>query len=129
MEKEEKRITKRDNYEALKEIVEKSNVENAEMLVEFINKQIEMIDNKSAKAKEKAAEKRAEGDELRAVIKSVLTNEYQTVDTITAQIEGEDITKAKVVARLTQLVNNGEAVKEQGKSEDNKKVMMYKLAD
>ena len=85
MEKEEKRITKRDNYEALKEIVEKSNVENAEMLVEFINKQIEMIDNKSA--------------------------------------------KAKVVARLTQLVNNGEAVKEQGKSEDNKKVMMYKLAD
>ena len=33
MEKEEKRITKRDNYEALKEIVEKSNVENAEMLV------------------------------------------------------------------------------------------------
>lgn len=129
MEKEEKRITKRDNYEALKEIVEKSNVENAEMLVEFINKQIEMIDNKSAKAKEKAAEKRAEGDELRAVIKSVLTNEYQTVDAITAQIEGEDITKAKVVARLTQLVNNGEAVKEQGKSEDNKKVMMYKLAD
>lgn len=129
MEKEEKRITKRDNYEALKEIVEKSNVENAEMLVEFINKQIEMIDNKSAKAKEKAAEKRAEGDELRAVIKSVLTNEYQTVDAITTQIEGEDITKAKVVARLTQLVNNGEAVKEQGKSEDNKKVMMYKLAD
>ena len=129
MEKEEKRITKRDNYEALKEIVEKSNGENAEMLVEFINKQIEMIDNKSAKAKEKAAEKRAEGDELRAVIKSVLTNEYQTVDAITAQIEGEDITKAKVVARLTQLVNNGEAVKEQGKSEDNKKVMMYKLAD
>ena len=129
MEKEEKRITKRDNYEALKEIVEKSNVENAEMLVEFINKQIEMIDNKSAKAKEKAAEKRAEGDELRAVIKSVLTNEYQTVDASTAQIEGEDITKAKVVARLTQLVNNGEAVKEQGKSEDNKKVMTYKLAD
>lgn len=129
MEKEEKRITKRDNYEALKKIVEKSNVENAEMLVEFINKQIEMIDNKSAKAKEKAAEKRAEGDELRAVIKSVLTNEYQTVDAITAQIEGEDITKAKVVARLTQLVNNGEAVKEQGKSEDNKKVMTYKLAD
>ena len=129
MEKEEKRITKRDNYEALKEIVKKSNVENAEMLVEFINKQIEMIDNKSAKAKEKAAEKRAEGDELRAVIKSVLTNEYQTVDAITAQIEGEDITKAKVVARLTQLVNNGEAVKEQGKSEDNKKVMTYKLAD
>ena len=122
MEKEEKRITKRDNYEALKEIVEKSNVENAEMLVEFINKQIEMIDNKSAKAKEKAAEKRAE-------IKSVLTNEYQTVDAITAQIEGEDITKAKVVARLTQLVNNGEAVKEQGKSEDNKKVMTYKFAD
>lgn len=129
MEKEEKRITKRDNYEALREIVEKSNVENAEMLVEFIDKQIEMIDNKSAKAKEKAAEKRAEGDELRAVIKSVLTNEYQTVDAITAQIEGEDITKAKVVARLTQLVNNGEAVKEQGKSEDNKKVMTYKLAD
>ncbi|MGN0992817.1 MAG: hypothetical protein ACI4PE_02725 [Bacilli bacterium] len=123
----DKKNTKKENYEILKGIVENTNVENVDELVAFIDKQIEMIDNKAAKAKEKAAEKKAEGDELRAVIKSVLTEDYQTADMITSQIEGEDITKAKVVARLTQLVKNGEAEKEQVKTEDNKKVMQYRL--
>ena len=125
MEKEEKRITKRDNYEALKEIVEKSNVENAEMLVEFINKQIEMIDNKSAKAKEKAAEKRAEGDELRGTIEAILTDDYQTAEEITEQIDDEEVTKSKVVARLGQLVKQDLAQKEQIDVNGSKK-MAYK---
>lgn len=125
---ETKKLTKRENFENLKTIVENSNVEAKEELLAFVEKQIELLDNKAAKAKERSAEKKAEGDELREVVKSVLTDEYQTADEIANQIEGEDITKAKVTARLTQLINNGDAVKEQ-KSVDGKRVMTYKLAE
>ena len=77
--------------------------------------------------KERAAEKKAEGDELRAAIKSVLTEDYQSADDILAQLEGEDLSKAKIIARLTQLVNNGDAEKAQAKAEDGKKFMTYRL--
>lgn len=125
---EVKKVTKKENYEMLLEIVENSNSEIKAELVEFITKQINSIDAKAAKAKEKAAEKRAEGDELRAAVKAVLTEELQTAETILSQIEGEELTKAKIVARLTQLVKNGEASKEEVKTEEGKKVMAYKLA-
>lgn len=125
---EVKKVTKKENYEMLMEIVENSNSEMKAELVDFITKQIESIDAKAAKAKEKAAEKRAEGDELRAAVKAVLTEELQTAETILAQIEGEELTKAKIVARLTQLVKNGEASKEEVKTEEGKKVMAYRLS-
>lgn len=125
---EVKKVTKKENYEMLMEIVENSNSEMKAELVDFITKQIESIDAKAAKAKEKAAEKRAEGDELRAAVKAVLTEELQTAEIILSQIEGEELTKAKIVARLTQLVKNGEASKEEVKTEEGKKVMAYRLS-
>ena len=91
----EKKITKKEYYAMLKEIVEESkDIEteiSKEELLEFINKQVASIETKAEKAKEKAAEKKANGDELREVVQSVLTDEYQTIDTILSQIEGEDI--------------------------------------
>lgn len=121
-----KKITKKEYYVMLKEVVENSNSENKDELVEFIEKQITLLDNKAAKAKERAAEKRAEGDELRALVEATLTDEYQTIADITEQIDNEDVTKAKVTARLTQLVKDGLAVKEEAKTEDGKKVMVYR---
>lgn len=122
-----KKVTKKEYYVMLKEIVENSNVENSAELVEFVEKQIALLDNKAAKAKEKAAEKRAEGDELRATVEATLTEEYQTIADITAQIDDEEVSKAKVTARLTSLVKSGIAIKEEGKTEDGKKIMVYKL--
>lgn len=127
MEKE-KKVTKKEYYAMLKEIVESADIENQEELVNFIDKQIELLDNKAAKAKEKAAEKRAEGDELRATVEATLTEEFQTINAIVEQIDDEEISKAKVTARLTQLVKEGLAVKEEAKTEDGKKVMVYKRA-
>ena len=124
---ENKKLTKKDYYGMLKEIVLTSDVDNKEELEAFIDKQVEIIDNKAEKAKERAAEKKAEGDELRAAIKSVLTEDYQSADDILAQLEGEDLSKAKIIARLTQLVNNGDAEKAQAKTEDGKKFMTYRL--
>ena len=123
-------VTKKQYFEALKEMVNGIDTVGeypAADVIDFIDKQIAQIDNKAAKAKERAAAKRAEGDELRATIKDVLTDEFQTADAITEAIGDEEVTKSKVVARLSQLVKVGEAVKEKNKIGD-RDLMTYKLA-
>jgi hypothetical protein len=124
----EKKITKRDYYEILQGIVA-ANVADEEKgeLLEFLDKQIALIDSKAEKAKARNAEKKANGDELREAVQSVLTDEFQTIDAIVAQIEGEEITKAKVTARLTSLVNNGIAEKADVKDDEGRKLKAYKL--
>lgn len=130
MNEKEKRMTKKDYFKECLELVESlENLDNKDELIYFLNSQIESIDNKAAKAKERAAAKKAEGDALRETVKSLLTNEFQTADEITAALGNEEISKAKVIARLTQLVNLGEAVKEAAKTEDNKSKMTYKIAE
>ena len=127
----EKKLTKRDKFEMLKEIV-RGDV-NTEMtteqadLIDFLNAQIVAIDTKAEKAKARSAEKKANGDELRDVVQTILTEDYQTIDAIVAQIEGEDVTKAKVTARLTSLVKNGLAEKEDIKDEEGRKLKAYRL--
>lgn len=123
----EKKTTKRDYYEMLKEIVLNTNVEGATELVEFIDKQVSLIDSKAEKAKARNAEKKANGDELREVVQNVLTDEFQTIDAIVSQIEGEEITKAKITARLTSLVKNGIAEKTDVKDDEGRKLKAYKL--
>lgn len=110
-------------------MVEGATVENKEELLAFVDKQVEMLDAKADKAKARAAEKRAEGDELRATVKAVLTNEFQGIEDILPQVEGEEITKAKIIARLTQLVKAGEVEKAKAKTEDKKEITVYKLAE
>lgn len=125
------KITKAMVLEAIK-----ANVENmeftsevtAEDVVAYVDKTLEQMASKADKAKAKAAEKRAEGDALKAAVAAVLTNELQTAEEITAQVEGEEVTKAKVIARLTALAKDGVIVKEQVKA-DSRKVMAYKLAE
>ena len=123
----EKKITKRDYYEMLKEIVLNANVEGATELVEFIDKQVSLIDSKAEKAKTRNAEKKANGDELREAVQNVLTDKFQTIDAIVSQIEGEEITKAKITARLTSLVKNGIAEKTDVKDDEGRKLKAYKL--
>lgn len=125
----EKKLTKKDFYAAIRGMVEGIEMVGdipADEVLAFIDKTVEQIDAKAAKAKEKAAEKKTEGDELRAAVEAILTDELQTIDAIAAQIEGEDITKSKVTARLTQLVKADIARKEQVKDGD-RKVMAYAL--
>ena len=123
-----KKITKAEYFGMIKDVVAGSDVENAQELMDFIDRQVELIASKAEKAKARAAKQKAEGDELRDAVQAVLTGELQVIDEIVAQVNFEDVTKAKVTARLTQLVNAGIAVKEQQKV-DSRKVMAYKLAD
>lgn len=126
---EEKKMTKKDYYILIKDIVENTDTEEKTELIEFLNKQISQIEAKAEKAKIRATEKQKAGDELRNKIKSILTNELQTADSLTAQIGDEDITRAKVIARLSQLVRLGEITKEDIKTEDGRSVKAYKIVN
>ena len=127
----EKKVTKKQVFEALIEVVkgmDKVGNIDAETVTTTLETAVAQIDAKAAKAKEKAAEKKTAGDALRAEIEALLTDEFQTADAITEQVTAEDVTKSKVVSRLSQLVAAGVAVKEQVKVDD-RKLMAYKVAD
>ena len=116
------KMTKRNVYEALINLATTGNLEytadegavtvTGEALIAFAENEIALLDKKAVKAKERAASKRAEGDELTAAVKAVMsTEDFEPIAEIAARIEGEDVTVAKVTYRLTQLVKNGEAEK------------------
>ena len=99
----------------------------------FAEKEIEHLDNKAAKAKETAAKKRAEADELQEAVAAALTADFEPIATIAGRIEGEDVTVSKVTYRLTQLVKNGVAEKQEiavptGDGNKTRKIMGYRAA-
>ena len=120
------KITKVDMFNAIADFIADTDWERKDEAIEFIEKQIDQLKAKAEKAKSRAEEKKIEGDELREAVANALTNEPQTIDAITTIVaEIFDVTKAKVTARLTQLVKLGEATKEQVKI-DGRKIMVYK---
>ena len=121
------KMTKVDYFEQLAGIVEASDVENKEDILKFIQGSIETLENRKKAAQERAEKKKNEPDELAEAVKAVLSEELQTADDIAAQIEGEDVTKQKVVARLTKMVNAGIVRKDSVKTDDKRKVMGYAL--
>ena len=134
----EKKITKREVFEAVKDYFENGDIAvigdadaevDVDAVVEVMTKAIEQLDKKNEAAKKRAAEKKTQGDEVRAAVKAVITDELQTIDQIFEQVEveGVELTRAKVTARLTQLVKLGEIAKEKVKAGD-RTVMGYRLA-
>ena len=124
----EKKITKKDNFNAIIGVLIDADRED---LAKVIEHEIELLDNKAAKAKATAAKKKTEGDALRDAVQAVLTDEFQTIADITAKVEGEDVSAAKVQYRLNALVGAGIAVKEQitvGEGESRRKLMAYAIA-
>lgn len=124
---ENTKMTKAMYFARIREIVEAVDSADQNEILEFVDKQIAQLESKAEKAKEKASEKRAVGDELREVVYSVLSAEAQTIDEIVSHIEGEDITRAKITSRLSQLVKAEKVVKEVVKV-DGRKVCAYRLA-
>ena len=125
----EKKITKRDNFNAIIEVLTDAGRED---LADVIKHEIELLDNKAAKAKATAAKKKTEGDAFRDAVQAVLTDELQTIADVTAKVEGDEITSAKVQFRLNALVGAGIARKEQvtvGEGDSKRKLMAYALAE
>jgi hypothetical protein len=130
------KTTKRDRFEEIKtlcELVGETDRVDVEGIVAFCDKEIETLDSRAEKARARAAEKRAAGDELQTAVFEVLTDEPATRDEIAARLDPSfDASVAKVGFRLTALVKNGQAVKEEATitKEDGKshRVNVYKLA-
>ena len=130
------KITKREMYEAIKETFETGDCKfDAETVIAFCEKEIDALDAKAAKAKERAAAKKAEADALMALVEEALTDEYQPIADIAAVVaeKDADATVAKVQYRLGRLVEAGVAEKTQiaiEKTETTKarKIMAYRIA-
>lgn len=129
-------ITKREMYEQIilmfTEDAEAEVKVSAEEVVAFCNKEIEALEKKAAKAKERAAAQKAEGDELTDAVLAVLTDEFQPAGDIVKALNREDVTTHKVSYRLRVLVESGKAVKDQiniaAEGEKKHLLMGYKLA-
>lgn len=116
-----KGMTKKEMFLALLEMGEvKANAE----IVEKINHEIELLDNKSAKGKAVSAEKAKENAVLaEAIVKALSTVEKARVSDI-AKMDGIDANASKITYILGTLKDNGQVVRTQ----DGKKVF-YSLAE
>lgn len=96
-------------------------------LVEFIDKQVEALEKRKVAAAARAEKKKAESDALTEEIFERIGDELITVDEIVITFdEEEEVSRAKVTARLGKLVNAGRIEKEAVKV-DGKKRMAYRL--
>lgn len=100
-------MTKREKF---MEVIKVLNECNETTLADFIQEQIDLIDNKAKKAKENAAIKK-DNDELTKTIVEFLTDEFQTVAEIVSKIDNEEATSAKVVYRLNKLAKENKIEK------------------
>ena len=122
----EKKMTKKEMFGLLLELLETAEVAERDELKNFVAHEIEMIENKAEKAKTYKRKKTA--DVLKEQIYTKLdVLEFRTIHDIVSDFDNADITAAKVSARLTSLVKEGVAIKEEIKIE-NRKLMGYKLA-
>ena len=121
----EKKVTKREKFEMLKELV----AENA-MLVEFIDHEIELLDKKKSNGNAKANEKMEQSVELvynalvsvgRAVSASELIAE---TDLSALENESGIVSTQKVSAYLNKLIASGKVIKY-----TDKKKTYFKVAD
>ena len=104
------KLTKKEIYEGIRKYYETGVQElDIDVVVEFCTKEITALDAKAAKAKERAAAKKAEADELMIQVQDALTDEFQTIADIYAAIEGAnaDATVSRITYRLSKLVDSG----------------------
>ena len=120
----EKKITKREKYERLLAIEEVA--ADAE-LREFVEGEIAALDAKAEKAKERAAKKKTEMDALCDEVYDVIADKgtvtLQDIVKIISE-SNEEITSAKIVARLKKLVD-AEKIEKAEKTIEKRKLMTY----
>ena len=115
----EKKIVKRDVLAAIRTIAEElsevTTVNDVTVtpqdIINYVDVTIAQIDKKNAKAKERNAAKKAENDELLEKIATIVGSEPVTIPAIMDALNDEDVTSAKVSARLAKLVKAGKVFK------------------
>lgn len=125
---------KKTNVQVLNEIRNYlAECEGTEEWVTFLDGRIELMVNQAAKSKARKAAKAAEKpeDEMLAAVQAQLGDKLITVNEIVDALTPEfpEVTKAKVVNRLTRLVKSGVAGKMQVSVGEGKRLMAYALAE
>ena len=119
------KVTKRERFAQLMEIVKASEVENSAELVAFIEHEVELLAKKNSRSG-KPTKTQVENETIKAQIVSVLerVGKPMTVTQLLAESEFTGLSNQKVSALLTQLRKSGEVVRA-----IEKKVAFYSLAD
>lgn len=108
-------MTKREVFEAIITATNAGSVTvdgmTSEEVVAFFENEIGNLDKRAERSRATAAKKREAGDALTETVKGILTDDFQTIADVVAQIEGEDVTASKVTYRLNALVKEGYAEK------------------
>ena len=127
------KMTKKEKYEMAIDLITGIDNENTDILVEFFEAEIASLEKKAIKAKEAAAKKKAEADELLELVYGALSDEeFGTIADIVGRLEDVDgVTVGKVQYRLNALAREGRAEKTQitiPATEDTKarKVVAYR---
>lgn len=119
------KINKKEKFEMLRKFVP-TDAEEYPMLMEFLDSEVAIWNKRAERAKVRAEIAKAEGDEMRAVVESALSDEWQSIESILEVIGDEAFSKGKVSARLGALVKMGIAEKE-SQTIKGKRVMHYRL--
>ena len=119
------KVTKRERFAQLMEIVKASDVENSAELVSFIEHEVELLTKKNSRSG-KPTKTQVENEAIKTQIVSILerVGKPMTVTQLLAENELADLSNQKVSALLTQLRKSGEVVRT-----TEKKVAFYSLAD
>ncbi len=121
------KMTKRDCFNALYDMVVNANVENGDALMEFIEKELAQLDKRRDAAAKRAEKKKEASDALTEEIYGLLTDTPMTIDEIVLALDVEDVTTNKVAARLGKLIKADRVVKEAVRV-DKRRKMAYRLA-
>ena len=130
----EKKFTKRELYDALIGKLCGEEVEvDAQTLVDFCQSEIDRIDQRNAKDREKREAKKAEPDVVREKVFAAVDEQFRTADVIHDTIDDEEITLGKVRHRLAGLVRDGRVQKQEmkipgGEGEKTRHAMCYARA-
>lgn len=123
----ENKMTKRDCFNTLYDMVVNADVENGDILMEFIEKELAQLDKRRDAAAKRAEKKKEASDALTEEIYGLLTETPMTIDEIVLALDNEDVTTNKVAARLGKLIKAGRVVKEAVRV-DKRRKMAYRLA-
>lgn len=119
------KVTKRERFSQLMEIVKASKVENSAELVAFIEHEVELLTKKNSRSG-KPTKTQVENETIKAQIISVLerVGKPMTVTQLLAESEFTGLSNQKISALLTQLRKSDEVVRT-----IEKKVAFYSLPD
>ena len=119
------KVTKRERFAQLMEIVKASDVENSAELVAFIEHEVELLTKKNSRSG-KPTKTQVENETIKTQIVSILerVGKPMTVTQLLAESELANLSNQKISALLTQLRKSGEVVRT-----TEKKVAFYSLAD